>query len=297
MRWVIGVVVLAPARSILGMDDLVHQALLGEEAAWWIAGDRLTGRRYIHEAAVGCRPVFPVRRVIGEHAVFLFAALKQCGALRDQGLEGAPQLGELQMGLDARADLIDVEGLGDVVGGADPKALELVLYLVDDGDEDHRDALAPGRGLDASADLVAVHLRHQDVEQDEIRGRLALDLLQRLGARARDLDAEFVLQRLKQGVQVLRAIIDQQQLRSLGDEAAGTGGLLRLRLLTEVRITAKGAQLELRAHPLPQQRGVHRLGHVVGGAELEAARLIGRFGQRCDEDDGDRCGAWVGLQL
>src|ERR1043165_339826 len=71
----------------------------------------------------------------------------------------------------ARLDLLDVEGLGDVVHAAGEEGLHLVVGLRERADEDDGDFLEHGVVLQACANLVSVHLRHGDVEEDEV-GRL-----------------------------------------------------------------------------------------------------------------------------
>ena len=82
---------------------------------------------------------------MGQDAVFLFADLQHGGALRHQIFEKAPQTRQFQMGANAGAHLIDVERLGDVVGGTELEALDLFLDRIDHGDEDHRNVVALGR--------------------------------------------------------------------------------------------------------------------------------------------------------
>ena len=60
------------------------------------------------------------------------------------------------------------EGLGDVGGGAGAVGLHHVRQLRPRGEEDDRDVLGVAE-LELAAHLVAVHARHGDVEEDEVR--------------------------------------------------------------------------------------------------------------------------------
>ena len=61
-------------------------------------------------------------------------------ALQNQLLEKTLQPAQFDMGADSRAHLIDVERLGDEVGGSQIKTFDLLLAFVDDRDKDDRDA-------------------------------------------------------------------------------------------------------------------------------------------------------------
>ena len=70
---------------------------------------------------------------------------------------------------DPRPEDRRVDGLGEVVGGAHADAADDAVELVDAGDDDDRQ-VAQGRvGLERGERLVAVHLGHDDVEQDRRR--------------------------------------------------------------------------------------------------------------------------------
>ena len=76
---------------------------------------------------------------------------------------------------DGRAD-----GLGDVVHRPQLQAQALVLHVGARGEEDHGNVARVQVRLEPAADLIAVHARHHDVEQDEVGRLLALRDLQRL---------------------------------------------------------------------------------------------------------------------
>ena len=88
----------------------------------------------------------------------------------------------LQLHLDPGIDDGGTDGLVDVVGRPQAKTA-LLAVLVDQGrHQDHRDV--PGSGLFTQAleHFEAIHVRHHDVEQDQIRPRLARSHLKGLDA-------------------------------------------------------------------------------------------------------------------
>ena len=74
-------------------------------------------------------------------------------------------------------ELIGGEGLGQVLVGADPDAVDPVVLGVQGGDHDDRDQVRGPSPLQAVADLVAVDVGQHQVEQDQLGG-LALDGLE-----------------------------------------------------------------------------------------------------------------------
>jgi len=188
-----------------------------------------------------------------------------------------------------RAHLVDVERLGDVVGGPQLETLHLLIGRVDHGDEDHRDAVPLRRGLDAAADLVAVHVWHHDVQQHQVGRRGALHRIDRLDAVAGDHDAVVALQGFEQLVDVLGDVVHHQQ----------RGRVRRIVLGGDVehhRVLAIAPQFELVAHARFQKLRVDRLGDVVGHAHGQAPSLVRCFGQGGDENHRDVRRGRVDLQ-
>jgi len=96
-------------------------------------------------------------------------------------------VGAAQDGADAGDDLLQPEGLGDVVVAADGQALDLVRHVIAGGQEEDRGghvtlAQAPGHG-------EAVHVGQHDIEDHQVGGCL-LHRLQRAVAVACDRDLE-----------------------------------------------------------------------------------------------------------
>ena len=86
-----------------------------------------------------------------------------------------------EVGLDAGADFVELERLGHVVGGAHRERRDLVLCLARALRKITGISRSALVGLEAAAHLVPVHLRHHDVEEDQV-GRLALDGAERAAA-------------------------------------------------------------------------------------------------------------------
>ena len=119
---------------------------------------------------------------------------------------------DAQQRVDSRKQLRLVERLGDEVVGARLDRSELLLLAAGG---DHHDGQEAGGdvGPERPADLVAVHLRHQDVQQDEI-DRLCGDALERLTTRVRrdHVVAARGQDRLQQP-HVLRKVVDHEDPR------------------------------------------------------------------------------------
>jgi hypothetical protein len=69
-----------------------------------------------------------------------------------------------------REELLQAEGLDDVVGGAPLQPGEDVALLAPRGQHDHRDRAERWIGLEAREDREPVQHRHHHVEDDDVRG-------------------------------------------------------------------------------------------------------------------------------
>ena len=102
--------------------------------------------------------------------------------------------------------------LADEIVGAAFDAADDVLRVVERGDEDHGN-IAQGRiGLDGAAQVVAIHFRHDDIGQHQVRLALADGGQGQLAIRRH---ARVIVQRLDQAAQSLRlgrAVLDDQDL-------------------------------------------------------------------------------------
>ena len=108
--------------------------------------------------------------------------------------------------LEHEQEIVVLEGLLDVVEGADLHGRDGRLDRAVGGDDDDgRQRVDP---LDPPQDLDPVHPRHEEVEQDDVEG-LGRELLERLLARARDLDLVALRgQELGQDVVDDRLVVD-----------------------------------------------------------------------------------------
>lgn len=95
------------------------------------------------------------------------------------------------VGADAGQHFVGMERFGHIVDAADFEPPVLLAGRFHHGQEDHRDALGFFVRLEALADFEAVHLGHEDVQQDEI-GVMAEGQIQRALSVLGD-DEEIVL--------------------------------------------------------------------------------------------------------
>src|SRR5258708_31897004 len=73
------------------------------------------------------------------------------------------------MRFQTRDDFIEIEGLAQVIDAAQMEALDLIDGFVQGAKKDDRNIAQARITLELSANFVAVHLRHEDVQQDQIR--------------------------------------------------------------------------------------------------------------------------------
>ena len=194
------------------------------------------------------------------------------------------------MGPHARAHLVDIEGLGDEVGTADVESPNFFLRCINNRDEDHRNTIADGRGLDAATDFVAVHARHHDIKQHQIRRCRPQHQFNRFGPRPGDQDTVVILQGFEQFVDVFRHVVHHQQ----------RGRMFRVGVLGGIehdRVFPVPLQFELCANAQAQEIGVDRLGYVIGNPQRQATRFISGLCQGCHENNRDFGGRRMGFQV
>ena len=102
-----------------------------------------------------------------------------------------------------------VEGLMDEINRPAGQCLALVAGIALGGDEDHRDFLGAGCASQSLEDLVTIHLRHHDVEEDEI-GLLRRGHGQGFPARGGGEEGELALERLVEELEVLGDVVDDE---------------------------------------------------------------------------------------
>ena len=145
----------------------------------------------------------------------------------DRGLQfvallhnGPLRRGQIDMVGYAGDQLFVVERLGDVVAGPQLEAFDDVFGVVERREEDHRNVLRGGVGLEVLDHFVTVQIGHHDVEQDQVRSLFRRFLYRFVTARRRD---DLVLGAAQHGFQqhdVGRDVIDGEDrviLRFYGD--------------------------------------------------------------------------------
>ena len=134
--------------------------------------------------------------------------------LQDFVLPGQPalQAADFQVGAHPGQNFFDLKGFGDVIYRPGLEAAHFIREFVQGADEDHRDGPGIWVFFQLLADLVAVHARHADIEQDQV-GRVGGDYRQ--GGRAIGGAAHFVavfLQHAGQHLQIGQGVIDDQDV-------------------------------------------------------------------------------------
>jgi hypothetical protein len=81
--------------------------------------------------------------------------------------EHAEELVHAEGGAEADAEFGEVEGLGDVVDGAEVEGGDFVLGALEAGEDDDGDLDGGGVVLEGAEDFEAVHAGHVEVEEDE----------------------------------------------------------------------------------------------------------------------------------
>jgi hypothetical protein len=120
-----------------------------------------------------------------------------------------------------------VDRLGEVVRGAHLEAADDAVELVDAGDHDDRQVLQGGVRSERRQHLVAVHLRHDDVEEDHVdrrRGRVAEALERFASVRGLDRLMADPPQQLREQLPVEGRVVDDEDSPGQGDAVAGGWG-------------------------------------------------------------------------
>ena len=104
--------------------------------------------------------------------------------------------------------------LGDVVGGALTQAGNNILAVVHGGEEDHRNAASRLAFAQAAENLIAVHCRHHDVEQDQAWLRRPRREVQGRGTRVGNADGKAgIAQRFADDRKILGHVVHHQDRR------------------------------------------------------------------------------------
>ena len=115
----------------------------------------------------------------------------------------------LEQVADPQARALDLDRFGDVVRCPQGQAGRLGLQSRHGADEYDRNVAQRRIGTQAPADFVAVHVRHHDVEQDQV-GRSLGRQRQAHRARGCDLHGEVRRQRGREHLQIGRCVVDGQ---------------------------------------------------------------------------------------
>jgi len=125
------------------------------------------------------------------------------------------------MGLHARQQDRRADGLGDVIDRAQREAFALVFSIHTRGEKNHRDVASGIVGLELATHLIAVHVRHHDVEQHQVGHRRSLRRFERARSAARHLDAVVFAQQRGHEDQVVWGVIHHQHGGQLAHKPLG----------------------------------------------------------------------------
>jgi hypothetical protein len=98
---------------------------------------------------------------LGEHQLF--------DPRGDRVLQMLGQFPEAQVESDPGHHLFWLERLGDIVDRPCVKPFHLLALIFQDADEDNGNGTRPFIRFEPAAHFVAVHARHLDIQQDEVR--------------------------------------------------------------------------------------------------------------------------------
>ena len=109
-----------------------------------------------------------------------------------------------------------LNGFEQIIDRAELDAAHHAVHLVERRDHDDREIAQPGLILQPGEHLIAVHLRHLHVEQDEVEG-FALEPRDRLLAVLRGFDIAVTLEIEveRQRVAIVVVVIDDEDARAL----------------------------------------------------------------------------------
>jgi len=150
----------AGGAEVVDPPDQIEEAVAAED----FAGAGEEGFEELHLPGGEAEADFPASPLIALAVDFGGADMENFRELR-HGI-GVDRRGAAQDGRYPGPQLVEAEGFGDVVVGAEFEAEDLVDFLPLGGEHDDRHAAV---GLaDGAADLEAVFLRHHNVEEEEV---------------------------------------------------------------------------------------------------------------------------------
>ncbi len=132
-----------------------------------------------------------------------------------KGLFAIAQPLALQRGVDAGVEQDRIEGLWEVVFRPGLDAAHDAVDLVERRDHDHRHMPGSGIVLEPAQHLEAVHVRHHQVEQDQIEFGFRQDLQRRQAAVRLDHDMAVATEPSRQQFAIGLHVIDHEDARLL----------------------------------------------------------------------------------
>ena len=122
------------------------------------------------------------------------------------------QLPKAKMGCDTGEHLVHPERLGDVIHPAALKRRDLIRSITQRTDEKHRNSFQPVVCFQTSTDFKTVHVRHVDVEQDQVGGRAPGGLQSRLPASSRTDFVSLRFEHFGEQFQIGRGVVHNQNV-------------------------------------------------------------------------------------
>ena len=128
------------------------------------------------------------------------------GAFLDQRIELVVVFFERDVIRYPRPDEAGLEGLGDEVHGPEIEPLGLVFLVPHRGDDVARE----GIGLEAAADFVTVHIRHHDIQKDDVGAGLGERQPQGCGTVGGNADGVLAAQEIIQDADIGNGVVDDE---------------------------------------------------------------------------------------
>ncbi len=139
---------------------------------------------------------------------------------RDQRFDAALLQHQHEVRLHAGVNFFQLKGLGDVIHPACAEGLQLVVNGIQRADEDYRDGAGARVCLELLAHFKAVHARHLNIQQDEIRQGFLGDRNRQFAADGR---AHLVLilgEHGRQHAEVGRVVVNDENAGRCGHRAS-----------------------------------------------------------------------------
>ena len=116
------------------------------------------------------------------------------------------------MGAHADQNLFFLKRFRNVVHPTDLETRNNVFLHISGGNKDHGDMLRVGRLLEPATDLIAVHARHRNIEEDQIGHDPAGALEGDVAIRRQKDFVPLEFEEFAQHIQIRRLVVDQEDL-------------------------------------------------------------------------------------